>query len=85
MEYSKLYRTLQTGIRELSDEEVAELLSFIEIELGARRHMANYDPTKDVFLTGETGFQGSSDLSEHVEGILYGEEQPIKETNEHKP
>ena len=74
MDYSKLYRTLQTGIRELSDEEVAKLLSFIEVELKARRHMANYDPTKDVFLTEEIGFESSPDLAERAEDILYGEE-----------
>jgi hypothetical protein len=85
MDYSKLYRTLQTGIRELSDEEVVELLSFIEIEVASRQHMANYDPSKDALLTGEIGFEGSSDLSERIEDILYGEEQPITETNEHKP
>lgn len=85
MDYSKLYRTLQTGIRELSDEEVVELLSFVEIEIASRQHMANYDPAKDVFLTAESEFEGSPDLAECAEDILYGDVQPIKETNEHKP
>ena len=84
MEYSKLYRTLQTGIRELSDEEVVELLSFVEIELDGRRHMAKYDPDKDAFLTGDRNLEGSPDLAEQVEEILLSEVQPIKETNEHK-
>ena len=62
MDYSKLYRTLQTGIRELSDEEVVELRSFVEIEIASRQHMANYDPAKDGYLIGETGSEKSSSL-----------------------
>lgn len=83
MEYSKLYRTLQTGIRELSDEEVSELLSFIEIERATRLHMANYDPAKDVFLKGLDQLNADPGLAEQSEDILYGKVEPIEPTNEH--
>lgn len=82
MEYSKLYRTLQTGIRELSDEEVIELLSFVETEVASRQRMANYDPAKDTFLTEQMTLDGGSDLAERAEDILYGESQPVEKVND---
>jgi hypothetical protein len=81
MDYSKLYRTLQAGIRELSDEEVDELRAFIEVEIASRHHDTHYDPAKDKFLTEQADLDASPDLAEQVEDILYGDVQPIEKTH----
>lgn len=82
MDYSKAYREIQTKIRELSDDEIRALMSFVQIELEAREHLANYDPAKDPFLTGEGLFSGPPDLAERVEELLYGDDYPLKKADE---
>jgi hypothetical protein len=82
MDYSNTYREIQTKIRELTDEEVEALLSFVQVEHNGRIHMASYDPAKDPFLNGEGLFEGSPDLAARDEEIMYGEDYPLNKADE---
>jgi hypothetical protein len=79
MDRTESYRKMLRQIDDLSDEELADLLSYLREIITTREHMAKYDPAKDSILTGEGLFKGPPDLSERVEEILYGEDTPTKE------
>lgn len=79
MARSETYYQIATLIDELPEEELAVLMSLVKSRIDAIEHMATYDPAKDPVLTGEDLFEGPGDLSERVEELLYGEDEPEQE------
>ena len=82
MALSEIYYKIADLLDELPEGEFAVLLSLVRDRMEAIEQMKSYDPAKDPMLTGEGLFEGSDDLSERVEEILYGEEAPAKENEQ---
>jgi hypothetical protein len=60
-------------IEKMNEEQLAELLRFINLLLAEEERTSAYDPENDPILTGEALFDGETDLAERNEELLYGE------------
>ncbi len=68
-----LREDLMAKIEGLDEEQLNDLLRYINLLLEEKERFAKYDPAKDPILTGEALFSGPTDLAERTEEILYGE------------
>lgn len=75
MDMLDTYTQIVRLIDDLSDEELNALASYVREMIGARQHMANYDPEKDPVVTGEGLLDGPPDLSARVSAFLHPEDQ----------